>query len=34
MREIIILALQFELTFDDLDRLQHMVDTWVAQYEE
>ncbi|CCO32597.1 hypothetical protein BN14_06660 [Rhizoctonia solani AG-1 IB] len=34
MQEIIVLALQFELTFDDLDRLQHMVNTWVAQYKE
>ncbi|EUC56942.1 transposase family Tnp2 protein [Rhizoctonia solani AG-3 Rhs1AP] len=34
MREIFILALQFELTFDDLDQLQQMINTWIAQYEE
>ncbi|KAG8749984.1 hypothetical protein FRC11_010871, partial [Ceratobasidium sp. 423] len=34
MCEIIILALQFELTYDDLDRLQDMINTWVVQYEE
>ncbi|KAG8693758.1 hypothetical protein FRC11_002690, partial [Ceratobasidium sp. 423] len=33
MCEIIVLALQFELTYDDLDRLQDMTNTWVVQYE-
>ncbi|KAG8681606.1 hypothetical protein FRC11_000908, partial [Ceratobasidium sp. 423] len=34
MREIIVLALQFELTYNNVEQLQAMVNTWVVQYEE
>ncbi|KAG8709425.1 hypothetical protein FRC11_005568 [Ceratobasidium sp. 423] len=34
MHEIIILVLQFELTYDNVEQLQAMVNTWVVQYEE
>ncbi|KAG8730856.1 hypothetical protein FRC11_005639 [Ceratobasidium sp. 423] len=34
MCKIIILTLQFELTYDNVEQLQAMVNTWVVQYEE
>ena len=33
MRDIIALALQFEITYEEIDRLQEMVNRWVYDYE-
>ncbi|CAE7227515.1 unnamed protein product, partial [Rhizoctonia solani] len=34
MRDIIGMVLQFEITYDELDELEQMVNQWVSQYEE
>ncbi|KAB5587370.1 hypothetical protein CTheo_9194 [Ceratobasidium theobromae] len=34
MREVIAMVLQFEITYDEIDKLERMINQWVSQYEE
>jgi hypothetical protein len=33
MRDIIVLSIQLEITHEEIDQLQHMINEWVADYE-